>query len=196
MLLQLGIPVRCTDGPCGELGDVVINRATRRVTHLVVEPHHEHALARLVPIKLADVDSSGDATSTSSLSLRCTREVLHGLTPVAHSTYVGVPLPGDGYSDLAMDPGWDDPHVLVTYDTVPSGEAEITRGSAVRSADGHHLGQVDALAVDTNHRVRQLLFDRRRGWTVRRVAIPIDAVARLETDSVTLNLTKAAVRAL
>jgi sporulation protein YlmC with PRC-barrel domain len=196
MLLQLGIPVRCTDGPCGELGDVVIDPATRRVTHLVVEPHHGHALARLVPIEQADVDPSGEANSAPSLSLRCTSDELHLLTQVEESAYVGVALPGDGHTDLSANPGWDDPHVLIPYDTVPSGEAEIRRRSAVTSADGHHLGHVDALVVDAGHKLTELVFERRRGWAVRRVTIPIDAIARVEADSVTLNLTKAAVRAL
>jgi hypothetical protein len=196
MLLQLGIPVRCTDGPWGELGGVVIDPARWRVTHLVVEPHHKHGLARLVPIQQADVEPSGEATSAPSLSLRCTSEELHRLTLVEESASVGVALPGDGPTDLATDTGSDDPHVLITYDTVPKGEAEIRRRSAVTSADGHHLGHVDALVVDANHRLSELRFDRGRARLVRTVTIPIDAVARVEADSVALNLTKAAVRAL
>ena len=186
MRLQLGTPVRCIDGPGGELCDVVINAATRRVTHLVVEPHHHHALARLVPIELADGD----------LSLRCTIEELHGLAQVEESEYVGVALPGDGYADLGANPGWDDPHVLVTYDAVPSGEIEIRRRSPVTSADRHYLGHVDALVVDADGRVEELELDRGHGWSGRRVTIPIDGVERLEPDSVTLKLTKAAVRHL
>jgi sporulation protein YlmC with PRC-barrel domain len=189
VVLQLGIQVRCSDGACGELGDVVIDPATRSVTHLVVEPHHEHALARLVPVELADVE-------VPWLTLRCTSEELRGFTQVEESGYVGVALPGDGYGDLAMDPGWDDPHVLITYDTVPRGEAEIRLRSAVTSADGHHLGHVDALVVDASHKLTELVFERRRGLAARRVTIPLDAVARVATDSVSLNLTKAAVHAL
>ena len=186
MRLQLGTPIRCIDGPGGELCDVVINAATRRVTHLVVEPHHHHALARLVPIELADADQS----------LRCTIEELHGLAPVAESEYVGVALPGDGGGDLGTNAGWDDPHVLVTYDTVPQGEIEVGRRSPVTSADGHFLGHVDALVVDADGRVKELVLDRGHGWAGRRVTIPIGAVERLATDSVTLKLTKAAVRHL
>jgi sporulation protein YlmC with PRC-barrel domain len=186
MRLQLGTPVRCIDGPGGELCDLVINAATRRVTHLVVEPHHHHALARLVPIELADSD----------LSLRCTIEELHGMVSVTESDYLGVALPGDGYTDLGTNPGWDDPHVLVTYDAVPQGEIEVRRRSPVTSADGHYLGHVDALVVDADGRVEELVFDRGHGWSGRRVTIPIDGVERLEADSVTLKLTKAAVRHL
>jgi hypothetical protein len=184
--LQLGTPVRCIDGPGGELCGLVIDPATRRVTHLVVEPHHHHALARLVPIELADAEQS----------LRCTIEELHGLPPVAESEYVGVALPGDGDSGLGTNAGWDDPHVLVTYDAVPQGEIKVRRRSPVTSADGHFLGHVDALVVQADGQMKDLVLDRGHGWSGRRVTIPGDGVERLEADSVTLKLTKAAVRHL
>ena len=214
MRLRLGTKVRCTDGPCGELSDLVIDPAVRRVTHLVVEPRHHHALARLVPVKLADVDPSEEAASPPVLSLRCTIEELHRLAPVEESAYLGLSelppsdaqgdvgaqdvlaLPGDGYTDFILDPRWDDPHVLITYDIVPKGEIEIRRKSAVTSADGHYLGHVDALVVDADNRVTELVVDRGHVWARQRVTIPIGAVARVETDSVTLKLTKADVRAL
>ena len=41
MRLELGGSVRCEDDLLGELADVVIDPTTKRVTHLVVEPHHE-----------------------------------------------------------------------------------------------------------------------------------------------------------
>ena len=39
MRLDLGSAVHSADGVYGELADVVIDPLTRRVTHLVVEPH-------------------------------------------------------------------------------------------------------------------------------------------------------------
>jgi sporulation protein YlmC with PRC-barrel domain len=42
--LELGSPVNCTDGPFGELAEIVIDPTKRRVTHLVVEPHGGEAL--------------------------------------------------------------------------------------------------------------------------------------------------------
>jgi sporulation protein YlmC with PRC-barrel domain len=210
MRLQLGIPGRCTDGPYGELCDVVVDPARRRITHVVVEPHHHHALARLVPVELADVDLSDEATSRPALSLRCTIEELHRLAPVQESAYVGLSelppgdpqsnvgaqdvltLPDDGYSEPAMDPDWDDPHVSITYDSVPRGEIELRRKSVVTSADGHRLGHVAAVVVDIDHQVRELVLERGLLWARRELTIPIGAVARMETDSVTLKLTKAA----
>ena len=49
--LDLGCPVHCSDGDFGELADVVIDPTTRRVTHLVVQPHDGAAKAVLVPVE-------------------------------------------------------------------------------------------------------------------------------------------------
>ena len=48
--LQLGGPVRCSDGPAGILSDVVVDPKQRRVSHLVVES--PNGGARLVPAEL------------------------------------------------------------------------------------------------------------------------------------------------
>ena len=190
---------------------MVLDPATRRVTHLVVEPHHRHDLARLVPVELADVGVSEDG---AALSLRSTIEAVRRLASVEESAYLGLSelppgdpqsdigvqdvltLPGDGYPDFAMDPIWDDPHVFITYDSVPKGEIEIRRRSVVTSADGHRLGHVGALVIDADDRVTELVLERGHLWGRRKVTIPVGAVARVETDSVTLKLTKAAVGGL
>jgi hypothetical protein len=105
-------------------------------------------------------------------------------------------LPDDGYSEPAVDPDWDDPHVSIAYDSVPKGEIELRRRSVVTSADRHRLGRLAAVVVDIDHRVRELVLERGLLWARRELTIPIGAVARMETDSVTLKLTKAAVGGL
>jgi len=40
MRVDLGTPVRCSDATLGELADIVIDPATRRIAPLVVEPRH------------------------------------------------------------------------------------------------------------------------------------------------------------
>ena len=62
MRLDLGCPVRCTDDVFGELADVVIDPTTRRVTHLVVQPHRTTDLTRLVPIERARAGEEADGT--------------------------------------------------------------------------------------------------------------------------------------
>jgi sporulation protein YlmC with PRC-barrel domain len=211
MRLELGSPVRCSDDLFGELADVVIDPTRRRVTHLVIQPHHRHRLARLVPVELAEA-AGGDAQP--EISLRCTVEEVRRLAPVQEFAYlrlgefpvndpdwdVGIEdvlaMPyygGTGLGGYVEEP---DPHVGLSYDRVPKGEVEIRRSSAVTSADGHHLGHVDGFVVDDDEQIAQLVLERGHLWGRREVTIPIGAVARVESDAVTLSLSKDEVAAL
>jgi hypothetical protein len=88
------------------------------------------------------------------------------------------------------------PDFAATYDRVPKGEVEIRRDSAVESADGHHLGQVDGFLVDDSHLITHVVLDQGDPLERREVLIPIGTVARVETDEVKLTLTKDEVGAL
>jgi sporulation protein YlmC with PRC-barrel domain len=200
MRLELGSPVRCTDESLGELADVVIDPTTRRVTHLVVQPQHEHRLARLVPVELAE---AGDE-ARPEIALRCTVEEVRRFAPVQEFAYlrlgefpledpdweVGVEevLALPYYSALGLEPAPTD--FAVAYDRIPKGEVEIRRASTVTSSDGHDLGHVDGLVVDHEEHITHLVLEHGHLWGRREVTIPIGAVARVETDAVTLNLTK------
>jgi sporulation protein YlmC with PRC-barrel domain len=199
MRLELGNPIVCTDGAAGELADVVVDPVKRRVTHLVVQPHGKLAPARLVPADLA----TGDA---DRISLRCTRAEVDGFPTVRESAYLRIDeLPRDDpdwdvgvedvlampyYTtpDMAMYPSADEPYIM-TYDRVPKGESEIRRASVVVSADDHQLGTVEALVVDGDE-ITHVVLERGHLWGRRDVTIPIGAVARVESDTVTLRLSK------
>ena len=211
MRLDLGSPVRCADGAFGELADVVIDPETRRVTHLVVQPHDRDEQARLVPVDRAQAGDTADAT----ISLGCTsaemsqfelvREVEYlrlGEVPVEDPDWeVGIeeplalpPSPGMESFDVG---GVDiDPHVMLTYDRIPMGEVEIRRASGVTSADGHHLGHVDGFVLDDEQQIAHLVLEHGHLWGRREVVIPASAVARVDTDEVVLTLSKDEVGAL
>ena len=208
MRLELGSSVNCTDGPFGELADVVIDPTKRRVTHLVVAPHGDHGKARLVPIELANT-AEGES---SAIGVRCSLEEAGQLEHVEEYAYIRLGESPD------LEPGWDigvenvlaqpyygygtgvgyepapaeyDPHVSVTYDRVPKGEVEIRRASEVTSADGHHLGKVDGFLVDDeDDAITHFVLERGHLWGRREVTIPINAVTSVHTDAVTLKLTK------
>jgi len=63
----MGAKASCVDGPGGKVIRVIIDPATKTVTHLVIEPKHRVGAARLVPLDL--VDSAADG-----IRLRCTVE--------------------------------------------------------------------------------------------------------------------------
>jgi sporulation protein YlmC with PRC-barrel domain len=210
MRLELGQPVRCNDGHFGELADVVIDPITRHVTHLVVAPHHQHMLARLVPIDLAEAATNGHA----AVSLRCTLEHARELPSVQEFAYlrlgefpandpdwdVGVEnvlaLPYYGYAGFGEPTIEYDPHASMTYDRVPKGKVEIRRASEVLSTDGHRVGHVDGFLVDGDDQITHVVLERGHLWGRREVTIPIDAVSRVKTDYVALRLTKDEVAAL
>jgi len=205
--LELGSSVKCTDGPFGKLADVVIDPTKRRVTHLVVEPHDDHGKARLVPIDLA----SADEGEPPAITVRCSLEDANQLEPVEEYAYLRLGESPD------LEPGWEigvesvlaepyyvygggpgyetlpagyDPHVSVTYDRIPKGEVEIRRASEVTSADGHGLGKVDGFLVDDGDAITHFVLERGHLWGRREVTVPIKAVAHVDTDAVTLTLTK------
>ncbi len=109
-----------------------------------------------------------------------------GRPPRAH---VGVRSGGRSPSPAHLE---FDPHVAVTYDRIPKGEVEIRRASNVISLDGHRLGDVEGFLVDRGERVTHVVLERGHVFGRREVTVPIEAVARVATDSVTLGLTTSA----
>jgi sporulation protein YlmC with PRC-barrel domain len=209
--LDLGSPVRCTDGAFGELADVVIDPTTRRVTHLVVQPRRASEPARLVPVERARGGEEANATivldgSVADIGrLESVREAAYlrlGEFPVEDPDWqVGIgemlALPYyQGLDAVGAEPVAYDSHVMWKYDRIPKGDVEIRRASTVTSSDGQHLGHVDGFVVDREDRIGHLVLEHGHLWGKREVVIPIGAVARVETDAVVLTLSKDEVGAL
>jgi sporulation protein YlmC with PRC-barrel domain len=210
MRLELGKPVRCSDGVFGELADVVVDPIQKRVTHLVVRPHGLDGVSRLVPVELAD---SGDDT-TPEVELRCTIAEVGELDYVQEYAYLrlGEVPTGDPEWDVGVesvlgmpyyssdllgdDVGGFDASSGMVYDRVPKGEVEIRRTSVVTASDGGVLGQVDGFVVDGDGQITHFVLERGHLWGRRDVTIPIGAVAKVETDTVTLTLSEKEVGAL
>lgn len=205
MRLDLGCAVHCSDGAFGEIADVVIDPTTRRVTHLVVQPHGHLESALLVPVERVRAGAAGE----SGITLDRTIAEIGGLEPVQEAAYlrlgefpvedpdwdVGVQdiLAMPYYQDLGGVSGVTvdyDQHVTVRYDRIPKGEVELRRASAVRSSDGHHLGHVDGFLVDDEEHITHIVLERGHLWGKREIAIPIGAIAAMETDAAVLTLSK------
>jgi sporulation protein YlmC with PRC-barrel domain len=209
MRLEIGNRVHCTDGGYGELADIVIDPLEKRVTHLVVQPEQGEGGARLVPIQLA----KGRDDEQHEIELECTLDKAEGFESVHEAAYLRL-----GESP-AEDPDWDvgvedvlampyyglevGPYpgelasdVTMYYDRVPKGEVEVRRASAVISADGHSLGDVDGFVVDADKHITHFVLERGHLWGRKEVTIPIGAVARVESDAVHVALSKDEVGAL
>ena len=210
MRLEIGNRVRCTDGVYGELADIVIDPLEKRVAHLVVRPEQSKGEARLVPIELA----KGRDDEEREIELGCTLDEAQGFESVHEFAYlrlgespaadpdwdVGVEdvLAMPYYAGLDVDPHWGEPdsHVSMYYDRVPKGEVEIRRASAVISADGHSLGELDGFVVDADEHITHFVLERGHLWGRKEVTIPIGAVARVESDVVHVALSKDEIGAL
>ncbi len=199
MRLELGTRVNCGGKEYGKLADVVIDPLSRQVTHLVVRS--EQGPTRLVPIGLAE-------RGEGELSLRCSVDEANKLEPVQDVAYlrlgefpvqdpdwdVGIErvlaMPYYETGDPFTNPPSQTEQTAVAYDRVPKGEVEIRRASAVTSSDGSVVGHVDGLLVDDDDHVTHVVLERGHLWRRRDVTIPLSAIDKVETDSVTLNLTK------
>ena len=203
MKLELGKPIRCADGTVRELADVVLEAAGPRVTHVVVRRAKHPESGRLVPIGL--VEEAG--------ALSCTAEALDALEPIREFAYVRA---GE---QLEQDPEWEvgveevqpapqleatsfgeygvdvDQFVSVAYDRVPKGEIELRHASAVYSSDRKHMGSVEGVVIDADARLTHLVLERGHMWWKREIEIPAEAVAKFETDVVTLSVSKPEVEA-
>ena len=204
MRLELGKQVRSADREVvGELADVIVDPIEKRVTHLVVKPHHRADEGQhLVPIEQAAPGDDG-----GEISLRCSAEEVRQLPNAQDFAYLRV-----GEAPVS-DPEWDvgikevlalpyydgglggglaggyEEQVGVVYDRIPKGEVEIRRASSVTSADGHHLGEVDGFLVDGDH-ITHFVLERGHLWGRREVTIPINLVTSIDPDAVTIGLSK------
>jgi uncharacterized protein YrrD len=84
----------------------------------------------------------------------------------------------------------------VLYDRVPKGEVELRGSSDVYSSDEHHLGTLRTVDVDDGGRIASVSLLRGHLWWKRELVIPVDAIASLETDLVTLGVDKNGLKSL
>ena len=56
----IGAAASCPDGVCGQVSRLIVDPATRAITHLVIEPKHRRKPGRLVQLGLVET-TTGDA---------------------------------------------------------------------------------------------------------------------------------------
>jgi sporulation protein YlmC with PRC-barrel domain len=201
MPFKIGADARCTDGACGQVSRIIVNPATREVTHLAVDPKHRHGPGRLVPVDLADA-------TTGQIRLRCTLaefqalrpareiEAVPDLDPTGHASIAPSQMNWFTWGNVARGSGQAGAPQEVTVDSVPSGEVDVRRELTVCATDGE-IGQVQGLVVEPGgHHVTHVLLQEGHLWGRKEVAIPIGAVTKIGTLLVHLSLTKHQVKDL
>ena len=205
----LGATASCTDGFCGVVSRTILDPAARAITHLVIVPRHHHAEGRLVPVEL--IEATG-----GEIRLRCTLAEFAGFDPAEEVEVVADDPYGGGYGQaeavqgygnvgsmgvggsvsgagIGMGVGHRTP-VVVSH-AVPLGETEVERHESVHAVDGE-IGRVEGFIVNpADHRVTHVLLQEGHMWGRKQVAIPVSAVASVDTG-IRLNITKKQVEDL
>lgn len=202
MRLAPGQRVRARDGRVvAKLEDVIIDPVERRVSHLVVRPPR-HDDARLVEIERVVRSDNG-----VDIALECTEDELYELPSVDDFAFIRLDdTPAEnpdwdvGVTNVVALPTYestgvlaspiDDGNIGFAFDRVPKGEVEIRRSSGVLTTDGRYIGEVDGFIVDRDEQITHLLLERGHLWRRREVEIPVDAVAKVEMDRVTVSLSE------
>jgi sporulation protein YlmC with PRC-barrel domain len=203
----IGTGASGSDGAVGTLVRVIVDPTVQEVTHLVIEPEHRPDLGRLVPIDLVDVDDAA-----GGIRLRCTQAEFANLDAAEDTQFVSSVegyggygpgqigyMPYYGLGGGMVLPGVDFESPLgaqmVTTDTVPLGQVEITRGQPVEATDGD-IGRVQGLVIDPASRhVTHVLLQEGHLWGKKEVSIPIGAVASTR-DGIKLTISKQQVQDL
>jgi uncharacterized protein YrrD len=205
MNIEIEIPVNatveCTDGVYGTSTHVILNPHTRRVTHLVAKekafPHADH----LVPATLIQ------ESTPRFVRLRATRQELTALPPFTEMEFVSPDRYPDEYA-AGYPPRsvlfWPDsyradaepPAFAIEHELTPAGEVAVARGTSVEATHGP-VGRVDDFVFDpATERITHLVLRTGHLWGRRDVAIPVEAIERIDELAVRLKLDKHAIGAL
>jgi sporulation protein YlmC with PRC-barrel domain len=150
MPFTIGADASCTDGPCGVVARIIIDPVARAVTHLVVEPKHEHKHGRLVPISLVE-------TGPGDIRMNCTKAEFEKLDPAEETEF----LPASGWPGAV---GYGSEQVLswryygLTTDTstpVSRPRYGITEGEG----PGHTTGLTSSAGPGSGHDERGDTYD-------------------------------------
>ena len=188
-MLVIGSETRTADDKLpGYVKSVVVDRSSRTVTHLVIEPAGREGLARLVPL-----DDRVDARE-GKIRLGYTEAEFRNLTAAEEiladvSESGPVELVTEGWRPPDDEPAVDggrtsSAHAIFTSDAdlvpvlLPAGEEEH-RGDHVHATDGE-IGQLRALCVDPGtHQVTHVHVLLKEGhlWRHKEVAIPSGSIS-------------------
>jgi len=206
-MLVIGSEIRTADDKLpGYVKSVVVDRSSRTVTHLVIEPTGREGLARLVPL-----DDRVDARE-GKIRLGYTEAEFRNLTAaeeiLADVSQSGpVELVTEGWrppdDEPAVDGSKTSPaHAIFTSDAdlvpvlLPAGEEEH-RGDHVHATDGE-IGQLRALCVDPGtHQVTHVHVLLKEGhlWRHKEVAIPSGSISGF-ADGIHLSISREQVEEL
>ncbi|MFN2240700.1 MAG: DUF1269 domain-containing protein [Anaerolineae bacterium] len=186
--------IECVDGHCGQCLTLIVNRETRKVTHLVLEdetlPHKPYQ--RLVPVDQVA------AADKDLIQLGCTRDEVARMEPFIQTHYIQKTERSYSVLQGGEGPVTDAATAGASYSTyeeerVPEGAVAIRPGMEVEATDGH-AGMAGDLVVDpTSAEITHFVLREGHLWGKKEVTLPLAAVERVAGDRVYLKLDKQAI---
>jgi sporulation protein YlmC with PRC-barrel domain len=189
MDMRVNANVECSDGPCGEFTQVIIDPKDDRVTHLAVKEKQVPFTQHLVPVEQVQ-DSSEQV-----VHLRCDGDSLSHMANYIDTEYIptGIPSLSSGYTM------WTIPEALVVpveHRHVPAVEFAFDRGAQVRAIDGQ-VGHADEFVIDqANGRITHLVLREGHWWGQKDVTIPVTQISHIEENTIFLRLDKREIEQL
>lgn len=191
MDIPLKVKVYCVDGPCGQSKEVVLDRNTQEVTHLVVKENGAPHSELLVPVDLIT------ETTPHEIRLRCPRGELAELQNFLKTDIVEEKVPRY-VPDVNLIPLQvpESKWVTVRREDIPPGEVAVRQGARVEATDGL-LGRLDEFLVDpVTEQVTHLVMRKGHLLGQRDVTIPVSEIEHLEENTIYLKLNKEEIQAL
>jgi uncharacterized membrane protein len=205
--LPVDAKVVCSDGDAGWLTDLVVDPATRTVSHIVVREDTGGGREFLVP------QDRVTESSRDEVRLGCTRAELTEFPEFTTTHYVPASSPeaqpivaawqmesmsySYGYEPIYMPVISPDEQVPIEEHHVPEGRLAFQRGAPVQSSDGQLLGEVVTLIVSPEDgAISHFVLRMGDLGKAREVALPLSTVNHAATGTVVLNLTQAQVEQL
>ena len=194
--------VRGANGTIGRLTGFVVDPETLTLTHLVVRSQGVVPVARLLPFAELGEDNRRLCVSTSTHgAARSSADneityVQHGGWPHPTATYdIGI-VHVLGWSRVALGaslyPRWtpDDLDLVVDYDKIPKGHAELGQTSEVYSCDHQVIGRVSSVSVGESGNLLAISVRRSHAWAHRYITVPASDIASVLTDQVRLTTSR------
>lgn len=182
---RVGAATATTDGAHGTVCALIVDPATRTVTHLAVEPRHRHHRARLVPTEMATAEPGGD------VRIACDADGFDQLDELEHLDIIDLgPYEPYGlygpyvYGGVGGVAGGSQ-QLAVWTDRPPDGEAALRHGTPVQAGDDT-VGHLDGLLAGPDGRITAVLVASGHLWARRTVAVPVDAVTGVGAEGLTI----------
>lgn len=192
MDIPINVEVDCADGHCGISTCIILNPATEKVTHLVIEEKWFPHIERLLPLDYV-IESTPHL-----IRLRCTQQELMQMESFIETEFIPSVIPEYVGQPFLMWP-YAMPESMVVpveHEQIPPGELAVHRGAHVKATDGT-VGRVDEFLVNpTNGHITHLVLREGHLWGQKDVTIPVSQIQRIEEDAVYLKLDKRHVEAL